>query len=217
MRSIAVVHEILSRDTADEVDFNDILPSLVRMAEDLGRDDRPVRITYRGEAGQLQASVATPLAVVITELLQNAAEHAWPDRARPAAEAGWRAAGRRGTGEAPLQVDVELHRTDTELRVTVRDNGVGLPPASPSTTPPASGCPSSAAWSGPRWAARSSCATTAGPSSRSSSRSITRLTTSRTSETWAPPAGAPGARRGNDQARSGAVVQTDLEGRGRPL
>ncbi len=35
VRSIAVVHEILSRDTADEVDFNDILPSLVRMAEDL--------------------------------------------------------------------------------------------------------------------------------------------------------------------------------------
>ena len=48
VRSIAVVHEILSRDTADEVDFNDILPSLVRMAEDLGSDDRPVRITPTG-------------------------------------------------------------------------------------------------------------------------------------------------------------------------
>ena len=117
MRSIAVVHEILSRDTADEVDFNDILPSLVRMAEDLGRDDRAVRITYRGEAGQLHASVATPLAVVITELLQNAAEHAWPDGGE----------GVDGHG-GPLQVDVELHRTDTELRVTVRDNGIGLPP-----------------------------------------------------------------------------------------
>src|SRR6202035_2019422 len=79
VRSIAVVHEILSRDTADEVDFNDILPSLVRMAEDLGRDDRPVRIHHRGKAGALPAAVATPQAVVITELLQNAAEHAWPD------------------------------------------------------------------------------------------------------------------------------------------
>jgi two-component system, sensor histidine kinase PdtaS len=117
VRSIAVVHEILSRDTADEVDFNDILPSLLRMAEDLGRDDRAVRITYRGEAGQLHASVATPLAVVITELLQNAAEHAWPDGGE----------GVDGHG-GPLQVDVELHRTDTELRVTVRDNGIGLPP-----------------------------------------------------------------------------------------
>ena len=46
VRSIAVVHEILSRDTTDQVDFNDILPSLVRMAEDLASGDRPVRITY---------------------------------------------------------------------------------------------------------------------------------------------------------------------------
>ena len=139
VRSIAVVHEILSRDTADEVDFNDILPSLVRMAEDLGRDDRAVRISYRGEAGELHASVATPLAVVITELLQNAAEHAWPDGADGAAGADGsdgpdRADARAGLPTSigdrgrTLKVDVELYRTDAELRVTVRDNGIGLPP-----------------------------------------------------------------------------------------
>jgi two-component sensor histidine kinase len=147
VRSIAVVHEILSRDTVDEVDFNDILPSLVRMAEDLGRSDRPVRITCRGEAGQLHASVATPLAVVITELLQNAAEHGWPEpgslpdgASGPdiAAPDGGRTANSSttppGSGEdtrlgrgRPLEVTVELRRTDGELRVTVRDNGVGLP------------------------------------------------------------------------------------------
>jgi two-component sensor histidine kinase len=125
VRSIAVVHEILSRDTTDEVDFNDILPSLVRMAEDLGRDDRPVRITYRGEAGALQAAVATPLAVVITELLQNAAEHAWPDGAGGPQNGPGRDS--RPDGERALQVDVELYRTEAELRVIVRDNGVGLP------------------------------------------------------------------------------------------
>jgi two-component sensor histidine kinase len=140
VRSIAVVHEILSRDTADEVDFNDILPSLVRMAEDLGRDDRPVRIHYRGEAGELQASVATPLAVVVTELLQNAAEHAWPEapgtdgEGAPGGPTGAGGAGSGGVGAAALDgervlhVDVELFRTDAELRVTVRDDGVGLPP-----------------------------------------------------------------------------------------
>ncbi|HVA74158.1 MAG TPA: sensor histidine kinase [Acidimicrobiales bacterium] len=113
VRSIAVVHEILSRDTTDEVDFNDILPSLVRMAEDLGSTERPVKITYTGEAGELQASLATPLAVVITELLQNAAEHA-----RPVKDHGH---------TAPLHVEVELDRRDGELRVTVTDDGVGLP------------------------------------------------------------------------------------------
>ncbi|MBV9659822.1 MAG: sensor histidine kinase [Acidimicrobiales bacterium] len=114
VRSIAVVHEILSRDTTDEVEFNDILPSLLRMAEDMGSTDRPVLITCRGEPGRLQASVATPLAVVLNELLQNTAEHA------PGVHDGVSA-------ERPLRVDVELSRSDDELSVLVRDNGVGLP------------------------------------------------------------------------------------------
>ena len=124
VRSIAVVHEILSRDTTDQVDFNDILPSLARMAEDMGTAERPVKIVYRGEAGTMQAAVATPLAVVLNELLQNAAEHAWGPSADgeggppPAAPA---------EGE-PLLVDVQVARVGSELRVTVRDNGVGLPP-----------------------------------------------------------------------------------------
>ncbi len=135
VRSIAVVHEILSRDTTDEVDFNDILPSLVRMAEDMGRPDRPLRISYRGEAGELQASVATPLAVVITELLQNAAEHAFPARHEdgevPCDPRGGAARdgedGSEGRRPDPLLVDIELDRSHEELRVRVRDNGVGLP------------------------------------------------------------------------------------------
>ena len=127
VRSIAVVHEILSRDTTDEVDFNDILPSLARMAEDMGTADRPVRISYTGEAGMLQASVATPLAVVLNELLQNAAEHAWGPTADDAVPAGSaKRSGGPGHGE-PLLVDVSLERRGADLRVTVRDNGVGLP------------------------------------------------------------------------------------------
>ncbi len=116
VRSIAIVHEILSRDTADEVDFNDILPSLVRLAEDLASAEKPIRLSHRGDAGRLQASIATPLAVVITELLQNAAEHAFP----PAAPGG------RGSPE-PLAVQVALERSESALEVTVRDNGIGLP------------------------------------------------------------------------------------------
>ena len=117
VRSIAVVHEILSRDTTDEVDFNDILPSLVRMAEDMGTSDHLLRISYHGETGPLQAAVATPLAVVLNELFQNAAEHA-----RPASEDG------ASDGPSMLRVDLELTRQDDELRVVVRDDGVGLPP-----------------------------------------------------------------------------------------
>lgn len=120
VRSIALVHEILSRDTTDEVDFTDILPSLVRMAEDLGSSERPVRITTDGEAGPLQAALATPLAVVVTELLQNAAEHA-----RPAAD---ESPGGPPEGVEPIEVHVHLDRHADHLHVEVRDDGVGLPP-----------------------------------------------------------------------------------------
>ena len=136
VRSIAVVHEILSRDTTDVVDFNDILPSLARMAEDLGSPEHPVRISYKGEAGELPAAVATPLAVVITELLQNAAEHAIAP-SEPATSDDGRSAEASDSAlenlelkdtRQPLRVEVELNREDDRLRVYVRDNGVGLPP-----------------------------------------------------------------------------------------
>ncbi len=114
IRSIALVHEILSREATDLVDFNDILPSIVRMAEDLMPHDQRVRIGYRGEAGELPADVATPLAVVLTELLQNAAEHAFPGD------------GEERSGDH-RRIDVVLQRSDGKLRVEVRDNGAGLP------------------------------------------------------------------------------------------
>jgi two-component sensor histidine kinase len=63
--------------------------------------------------------------VVITELLQNAAEHAWPDGTDGAA--GTVGSDSPERASRTLKVDVELYRTDAELRVTVRDNGVGLP------------------------------------------------------------------------------------------
>jgi two-component sensor histidine kinase len=113
VRSIALVHEILSREATDQVDFNEILPSLVRMVDDLISPEQPVRIGYDGEAGELPADVATPLAVILTELLQNAAEHAFP------------LGGGRADG-AP-RVSVRLCRRADVLHVEVRDNGIGPP------------------------------------------------------------------------------------------
>jgi two-component sensor histidine kinase len=113
IRSIALVHEVLSRDVGSQVSFNEILQWLVRMAaEGLPSPDRPVRFEVVGESGDLSADVATPLAVVVSELLQNAVEHAFPE-----------------DGEHPedARVVVELENDGETLRVRVRDNGVGLP------------------------------------------------------------------------------------------
>jgi two-component sensor histidine kinase len=110
IRSIALVHETLSRETGDDVQFNDIVRPLVRMVEEsLLSPDRPVRVVVEGDAGKLPARVATPLAVVLTELLQNAVDHGYP---------------RAGAGGI---VSVTLENDGTELRLRVVDDGVGVP------------------------------------------------------------------------------------------
>jgi two-component sensor histidine kinase len=142
--SIAVVHEILSRDTTDEVDFNDILPSLVRMAEDFSATSSPVRVTWSGEPGQMGAQVATPLAVALNELLQNAVEHAFtvpgdiggrsgagPGPGVPGhAEVPGNASSSHGTGadRTEARVHISFTRQGDQLLVQIRDNGGGLPP-----------------------------------------------------------------------------------------
>jgi two-component system, sensor histidine kinase PdtaS len=116
IRTIALVHETLSREAGDEVPFVDILRPLARMAEEsLQSPDRPVRFRVLGDGGKLPAAIATPLAVVLTELLQNAVDHAFPEGTR-----------RAPAGESQT-VAVLLQNDGTTLSVTVCDNGVGLP------------------------------------------------------------------------------------------
>jgi len=120
VRSIAVVHEILSREAGEQVPFDEAVVVLARMAEDFGETERPVRIEVTGHAGEVPAEVATPLAVVLAELFQNALEHAFPDRAPGPADA-------QASGERALVISVGLEADDAKLVVEVRDNGVGLP------------------------------------------------------------------------------------------
>ncbi|HEX2047855.1 MAG TPA: sensor histidine kinase [Acidimicrobiales bacterium] len=116
IRSIALVHETLSAGASQEVELGEIVRQLVRMVgEGITSEDRPVRLAVEGDPGEVRAEVATPLAVVLTELLQNALEHAFPPE---------RFADR---GEPP-RVTVSLANDATQLVVRVADNGVGLPP-----------------------------------------------------------------------------------------
>ena len=116
IRSIALVHEILSHEAGDDVPFVDIARPLVRMVEEgLLSPDHPIEIKITGDAGNLPATVATPLAVVLNELLQNVVDHAYAT-----ADDG-------GHDGEPGQVLLELDNDGHELRVRVSDDGVGLP------------------------------------------------------------------------------------------
>jgi len=122
--SIALVHETLSEESQGEVPFDRIAGRIVEMlANGLADPDVPVELVMQGEAGDLPAEVATPLALVLTELLQNSLEHAFPPPGP-------------GDGQSQPGGQVRLHfgRSPAALRVTVSDDGVGLPPGRPLET-----------------------------------------------------------------------------------
>lgn len=108
IRSIAVVHETLTRDSSESIEFGQVARELVQMVG-AGLTDRKshVSISYEGDPGRLPSDLATPLAVVLVELLQNAVEHAFD--------------GKSGT------VQVRMSRDGGRLRMVVQDDGRGLP------------------------------------------------------------------------------------------
>ncbi|MBV8462591.1 MAG: PAS domain-containing sensor histidine kinase [Acidimicrobiales bacterium] len=122
VRSIAIVHEILSREPGDQVPFDEIVTSLIRMAEDSVVVSRPLRFEVSGELGEVPADVATPLAVVLAELVQNAIEHAFVEFE---AEDGPSTEDVADTAEGTITVVLE--NDGTRLRVDVTDDGAGLP------------------------------------------------------------------------------------------
>jgi two-component sensor histidine kinase len=119
VRSIALVHEILSRDPSDQVPFDDIVASLVQMAEDSVVSTRPVEIVVSGDLGAVGADIATSLSVALAEILQNAVEHAFDTSSDIEIDGG----------PAPVigHVNVTLWTEPEAFRVQVDDDGHGLP------------------------------------------------------------------------------------------
>jgi two-component sensor histidine kinase len=105
--SIALVHETLSQSLDESVEFDEIADRLRLVVADVGSAEAEVSSTRSGSFGVLPGEVATPLAMVLTELLQNATEHAF-------------AAG-------PGHLVVTATRGRDGLEVVVTDDGSGLP------------------------------------------------------------------------------------------
>jgi two-component sensor histidine kinase len=105
--SIAIVHETLSQAFDDNVDFDDVADRLRLMVADVGSRDAEISTSRSGSFGTLPAETATPLAMVLTELLQNAVEH--------------------GFDEGEGKIVVSAQRLVGRLHVTVEDDGKGLP------------------------------------------------------------------------------------------
>jgi len=109
VNSIALVHETLSMSVAERVDLDELVDRVLPAIGDGATADSRAKVRREGAFGTLPAALATPLVLVLTELVHNALAHAF-------APGG------------PGEVVVRATRTDAGLDVVVSDDGRGLPP-----------------------------------------------------------------------------------------
>jgi len=107
--SIALVHDALSMSVDEEVNLDEVVDRIVPIMNDVATVDRTIRINRVGDLGVLDADRATALIMVITELVQNAIEHAFD----PSIKEGC--------------VTIRAERSARWLDVVVHDDGRGLP------------------------------------------------------------------------------------------
>jgi two-component sensor histidine kinase len=108
--AIALVHETLATSYDERVEFDGIVDRLLGMVGEVSAiESHQVTLRRTGNFGELPADVATPLVMALTELMQNAVEHAFEDRSTGA-------------------VTVRGSRDGKWLDVVVADDGNGLPP-----------------------------------------------------------------------------------------
>ena len=105
--SIAVVHETLSNSSEESVAFDEVLDRLVSNALELSPRMSEISIEREGTIGTLEPRLATPLALVVTELIHNALEH--------------------GLATQGTLLRIVAERNTRECAIRIYDNGIGLP------------------------------------------------------------------------------------------
>ena len=107
IRTIGVVHELLSHRTDDEVQFSQILTMLTTMIRDSLIDPtHPVTFDIDCDPAILPNNLTTPLALIASELVQNAIDHA-----------------------QCTSVTITLRTQPDAVELTIADDGVGFPAA----------------------------------------------------------------------------------------
>lgn len=110
--TIAAVHETLSQGLSERVDFDELIDRQFRMIVEIASPGQRVDTERTGSFGSLPAELATPLSLVINELVTNAVEHGLEER------------------DGTVSLDATRYRDplgEKFVRVTICDDGVGLP------------------------------------------------------------------------------------------
>ena len=108
VQAISILHDALSHGKNELIDFDFALPKLLKTDVDIMREgDQRISISYRGSFGLLAPSDATPLALILSELVTNAVEHGF-------------------AGEREGEIEISAQRNGKFLSIRILDDGVGL-------------------------------------------------------------------------------------------
>lgn len=108
--SMAVIHEFLSHDEHRPINIKDVCQRIAgQVAQVSGSPDQEVSVQVAGSNIRLPASQATPVAMVVNELLLNAVEHGL-------------------AGRSSGRILIQLDDLGDAVRICIEDNGNGLPP-----------------------------------------------------------------------------------------
>lgn len=107
--SIAAVHEILSVEGFRLINVRELLEKVTRtVSQTMARPPLRVAVAIEGDELYMPSQQATSVALAVTELVQNALEHAFP-------------------GRSEGRIRIALGQTEREWLIDVADDGVGVP------------------------------------------------------------------------------------------
>ena len=108
--SMSVIDEFLSQDEHRPINVKDVCQRIATQVKQVSANpEQEITIQVQGSAVRLPASQATPLAMVVNELLLNAVEHGLKDRPRGL-------------------IRITLEDQGDAVTIQVEDDGSGLPP-----------------------------------------------------------------------------------------
>ena len=126
VRAMSLVHERLYQSrTLGTIRLDDYVRELCdQLASANGADRRGIALALEVAPVDVGLDLAVPLGLLLNELVSNSLKHAFP-------------AGRRGTIRVTLALDAGEGADASEqmLRLTVHDDGIGLPPDAERTSP----------------------------------------------------------------------------------
>jgi DNA-binding response OmpR family regulator/anti-sigma regulatory factor (Ser/Thr protein kinase) len=107
VRGAALVYEVSEALQVDPVDIGSVIRTIATALKSMYRPWKRVTLTVKGDMLDLPAVLASPIAMIVNELVTNCFKHAFPDN-------------RFGT------VEVSYALSDGAFLLDVRDNGAGF-------------------------------------------------------------------------------------------